>query len=226
MCYYYSRPFFYRGVTFKLSRLSIEKMSSMPVECPTGSASDYFERPSNIQGEQMNTATTTKHARDWYKLSDRTRIRQIKEAVSLIKGLGGQIKPYEECPSWQNHVPHIKMHRGILYVNLEKVHLGDLIHEFAHLWVVPDTLKSEMSGLLPPYENGEEMAQAASYAIAYTLDIDPWIVLSVVTLSWKYLEDMLKVNEHPGIQFLIDNGLIAPNQFPNIFVSFPNCQFG
>lgn len=165
----------------------------------------------------------TRHARDWYKLSDRTRKRQIKDTVSLIRRSGGVIKPYNECPSWQKGlVSCIKIHQGVLYANLDCVHLGDLIHEFCHIWVVPNSLKSEMSGWLPPYEGGEEMAQAASYAITQTLGLDPWIVLSVVALSWEALEQRIKSNNHTGVQLLIENGLIAPNQFPNMFLSFPD----
>lgn len=161
-------------------------------------------------------------ASSWYKLSDRTRKRQIKEALSLIKRLGGQVNPNNsDCPSWgKGIIPHIKTHKGILYADLDKVHLGDLIHEFCHIWVAPHWLKPEMSSWLAPYDGGEQMTQAASYAIAYTLGIDPWIVLSVVASSWEFLEQRLEAQTHSGIQLLVENGLIPPDQFPNIFLSF------
>lgn len=160
------------------------------------------------------------HPSYWYKLPSDKRSQQIKEAVSLIERLGGRIYPYEQCPAWQKGlIPYIKTYQGILYVDLQRVHLGDLIHEFCHIWVVPDYLKPQMSGWLLPFDGGEEMAQAASYAIAISLDLEPWIVLSVVTYAYEYLQRKLETNRHEGIILLVENGLIEHNRFPNIFLT-------
>lgn len=131
------------------------------------------------------------HPRDWYNLSKAERKAQINKTVAFIKNLGHTIHPYNSCPDWQKGIiDHIKIYEGLIYADLKKVHLGDLIHEFCHVWVAPEHLRPKMSHWLKvcENENGEEMAEVVSYAIAKHLQIDTWIVLSVVSFEYEYSE--------------------------------------
>ena len=170
----------------------------------------------------------TKHT-EWQDLPPRTRAKCIKEAASLLRHLGIELRDYNQSGSWGKQLfPHLKLLEGKLYVDLDKVTLGDLVHEASHILVVDSTVRSHMTGWLGKSnywsysDGGEEMTQAASYAICKTLGIDPWIAIRVACTQ-PLCDEMLKRLEnstHEGIKLLEEKGISKPGQFPWIFKSF------
>ncbi len=166
---------------------------------------------------------------DWHSLSVRTKKNQLKKAVSLIKHLGVELYDYNESGTWGRQILNgLKLIQGRLYVDFETVLLGDLIHEASHILVVDKAIRHEMVGWLYPSkywhsnDGGEDMAQAASYAICKVLGLDPWFAIYAACTEplCNEMFESLENGTHEGINLLEQKGICEPNKFPYIFKTF------
>lgn len=102
--------------------------------------------------------------------------KDFQDCISFIRSLGIEINWVESLSS--TIVPGFAIDRGVLQIcEAEVLYPGDILHEAAHLAVVPEsdrpTLSNTSIGQRPHYQAEEIMCIAWSYAACLHLKLDP-----------------------------------------------------
>lgn len=152
------------------------------------------------------------HPSHWMSLDKYIKTQQLKECRDLLLQLGVVIKKNDHtCPSWGGSViDGIKLHKGVLYVEWDRVHIADLIHEASHLLSVKPLERENLSGWLKPSssdDGGEYIAQVIGYRITEKLGLDHATHLSVIDRQGERILQAFVDGTHKGYKLMEEQGI-------------------
>ena len=133
--------------------------------------------------------------------------KDFQDCVSFIQSLGIEIEWVESLSS--TIVPGFAIERGVLQIcEAEILYPGDILHEAAHLAVIPKgdhpNLSNTFIGQRPQFQAEEMMCIAWSYAACLHLKLDPEFVFHPDGYKGggQYLAENFKEGRYIGVPML------------------------
>jgi hypothetical protein len=150
-----------------------------------------------------------------------TSVGLVARITAFLTEVGIQVEPGEVVDD--TFLPGIAVERGrLLFDEARLTWPGDLLHEAAHLALVPAAARAQMTGdVAVPGLDMARLEQAAvpwSYAAALAIGIDAALVFHGGGYRGKSagLLNTFRVGVYPGLPLLVESGLTTLDDYPHM----------